>query len=95
LSQLIDEEVRKKEIEDSKKREDLSENVLDNDKEAADHQKLLPFKTIVATGKYLHENDLKWCKRNTKYSEKDIIKWFRRFRTLCPRGDMTMKHVRS
>ncbi len=30
-----------------------------------------------------------WCKKNTKFAEKEIMKWFRRFRALCPRGNMT------
>jgi len=94
LSQQAEEEIRKKAIEDFKKRESSSENESEDDKEV-DLEKLLPCRTIVETGKYLHENDLKWCKRNTKFSEKDIIKWFRRFRTLCPKGDMTINHVRS
>ena len=47
----------------------------------------------VETGKYLHENDIRWCKANTKFGEKDIIKWFRRFRSICPRGDMTRENL--
>ncbi len=30
-----------------------------------------------------------WCKKHTKFAEKEIIKWFRRFRALCPRGNLT------
>ena len=43
------------------------------------------------TGKYLHENDMSWCKKFTHFDQKDIIKWFKRFRQLSPKGKMT-KH---
>jgi hypothetical protein len=55
---------------------------------------LISFRKFTATGKYLHENDIRWCIKNTKFtSEKEIIKWFKRFRTLCPKGDMNIAQV--
>lgn len=89
----MDEEIRKKEVEELRKHDDSGDHESNNDKDV-DREKVVPFRTFVATGKYLHENDIKWCKKNTKFSEKEIIKWFRRFRTMCPRGDMTIDHVK-
>jgi hypothetical protein len=56
----------------------------------------LTFRKFAATGKYLHENDIRWCIKNTKISsEKETIKWFKRFRTLCPKGEMNISQVTS
>ena len=33
-----------------------------------------------STGKYLHENDMLWCRRHTRLANKAIINWFKRFR---------------
>ena len=47
-----------------------------------------------STGKYLHENDLQWCKKFTKMSEGDIIKWFKRFRLISgPKGKLTKSEL--
>jgi len=55
-----------------------------------------PFRNFAATGKYLHENDKRWCLKHTKLtSEKDILKWLKRFRTLCPKGQMGMEQVKN
>ncbi len=35
------------------------------------------------TGKYLHENDMIWCRRHTSMTNSVIIKWFKRFRRHC------------
>jgi hypothetical protein len=41
----------------------------------------LTFRKFNATGKYLHDTDIRWCIKNTKISsEKETIKWFKRFR---------------
>ena len=54
----------------------------------------LTFRKFNATGKYLHETDIRWCIKNTKISsEKETIKWFKRFRTLCPKGEMNLNQV--
>ena len=83
LSQaLIDEEILQLQIEREKAK-------LVEEEEPVEEVKETPFRNLVETGKYLHENDLKWCKKNTKFAEKEVIKWFRRFRALCPRGNMT------
>lgn len=59
-----------------------------------DETKDPPFRNFAPTGKYLHENDRRWCLRHTKLSsEKDILKWLKRFRTLCPKGMMNMDQV--
>jgi hypothetical protein len=53
-----------------------------------------PFRNYAPTGKYLHENDRRWCLRHTKLSsEKDILKWLKRFRALCPKGTMNIDQV--
>ncbi len=38
------------------------------------------------TGKYLMPEDLRWCRKHAQFSERDLLKWFRRFREKCPRG---------
>ena len=35
------------------------------------------------TGKYLMPDDLRWCRKSTKFGEKDVLKWFRKFRGGC------------
>ena len=42
-----------------------------------------------STGKYLHENDIQWCKKFTQMNQQEIIKWFKRFRLISPKGKMT------
>lgn len=46
-------------------------------------------KDHTSTGKYLHENDILWCKKFTKMNQREIIKWFKRFRLISPKGKMT------
>ena len=88
--QIIDNEIKNLELSDRKANKDhLEDREEGGVKPVTDEAKEQPFRNLVETGKYLHENDLKWCKTNTKYAEKDIIKWFKRFRALCPRGNMT------
>jgi hypothetical protein len=91
-SQKIDDEIRKKELGELSTHDGSSNQESDDDKDP-EREVVLPYRNFASTGKYLHENDLKWCKKNTKFSEKEIIKWFKRFRTMCPRGDMTLDHV--
>ncbi len=43
------------------------------------------------TGKYLMPEDIKWCRQHARFSEKDLLKWFRRFRERCPKGVMNEK----
>ena len=39
------------------------------------------------TGKYLMPADISWCRGKTKFTEKELIQWFRRFRKYCtPKG---------
>ncbi|TRY61456.1 hypothetical protein TCAL_06680 [Tigriopus californicus] len=40
------------------------------------------------TGKYLMPEDLSWCRKHCRFKEKDLLKWFRRFREECPLGTM-------
>jgi hypothetical protein len=87
--QVIENEIKNLELSERKAKELLEDGEVCKEKPAADEVKEQPFRNLVETGKYLHENDLKWCKTYTKYAEKDIIKWFKRFRALCQRGNMT------
>ena len=43
------------------------------------------------TGKYLMPDDMRWCRKHARFSEKDLLKWFRRFREKCPKGVMGRK----
>ncbi len=40
------------------------------------------------TGKYLMPDDMLWCRKHARFREKDLLKWFRRFREKCPKGTM-------
>ncbi len=40
------------------------------------------------TGKYLMPEDITWCRKRTRFKEKDLLNWFRRFRTECPKGEL-------
>ena len=92
--QLIENEIKNLELsERNKAKEHLVDGDVGQEKVATEEVTEQPFRNLVETGKYLHENDLKWCKAYTKYAEKDIIKWFKRFRALCPRGNMTKEKL--
>ena len=40
------------------------------------------------TGKYLMPEDLSWCRKHTKFSERQLLKWFKKFRAACSNGQM-------
>ena len=46
------------------------------------------------TGSYLRPNDLQFCLDGTNFTEDQIIEWFKRFRTDCPDGKLTVDHLR-
>lgn len=41
------------------------------------------------TGKYLMPDDITWCRKHSRFSERDMLKWFRRYRQKCPKGSMS------
>ena len=45
------------------------------------------------TGKYLMPEDIKWCRLRTKFSERDLFVWFKRFRKQVPKGRIPVKGV--
>ncbi len=40
------------------------------------------------TGKYLMPNDLAWCRKYTRFKEKDLLAYLKKFRQASPKGDM-------
>ena len=62
---------------------------VDNELKENTSSKKCSLKERTKTGKYLHENDMSWCKKFTHFDQKEIIKWFKRFRQLTPKGKMT------
>ena len=51
---------------------------IDQELKTLGHSSDMMMKT--RTGKYLMPEDLAWCRKFTKFREKDLLKWFRRFR---------------
>ena len=47
------------------------------------------------TGKYLMPEDLAWCRKYTKFREKLLLKWFRKFRGECPQGTMNKEQLKT
>lgn len=45
------------------------------------------------TGSYLRPDDMKFCVEKTNFTEEQIIDWFKRFRTDCPDGKLTMDQL--
>lgn len=58
---------------------------IDNDLKEISHGRE---KERKKTGKYLMPEDLSWCRKHCRFKEKDLLKWFRRFREECPLGTM-------
>ena len=44
-------------------------------------------------GKYLKEADFEWCKKNTRFDDIEIIKWFKCFRKECPNGILSLIEI--
>ena len=49
--------------------------------------------TFCKTGSYLRPDDMRFCVEKTNFTEDQIIDWFKRFRTDCPDGKLTMDHL--
>ena len=45
------------------------------------------------TGKYLGSTDFLFCQTHTKFSESEILRWFKGFRTECPNGHLAKSHL--
>ena len=46
------------------------------------------------TGKYLMPEDVAWCRKNSRFPEKDLIKLLKRFRDTCgPKGEMNKSNL--
>ncbi len=50
--------------------------------------------TRKTTGKYLMPDDIQWCRKHARFREKDLLKWFRRFRERCPKGTMNQEEFK-
>jgi hypothetical protein len=40
------------------------------------------------TGKYLMPEDLAWCRKHSRFRERDMLTWFKRYRAESPSGAM-------
>lgn len=40
------------------------------------------------TGKYLMPEDVMWCRKNSKFKEKELLRLLKRFRAECVKGEM-------
>ena len=47
------------------------------------------------TGKYLMPEDILWCRKHARFAERDLLKWFRRYRTKCPSGDLNIAQFKE
>ena len=43
----------------------------------------------VESNEYLTEDDLNFCKKNTRYTEEEIKSWYSSFKKDCPSGVLT------
>ena len=45
------------------------------------------------TGTYLRPHDMLFCIERTKFSEEQIVAWFKRFREECSNGRLSRLHL--
>lgn len=56
---------------------------------------VMTLKDHPATAKYLLESDIAWCQKFTRFGQRDIIKWFKRYRSASPKGRMTKDELKT
>lgn len=50
--------------------------------------------TSKRTGKYLMPEDIEWCRLRTKFGEKDLLHWFRKFRSESNKGQLNAEGMK-
>ena len=50
---------------------------------------------MTKTGKYMMPDDIQWCRKHTKFKEKDLLNWFRKFRAESPTGVMSKAQFKT
>ena len=72
--------------EDDQYKKDFQEVIITASMLTASSKRITP-------GKFLLDDDFKWCVENTRFSEREILKWFKNFRLECPQGHLTKNHL--